>query len=336
MKVAVIGWTAYNRRSELLAHHLNASLHFVHFGQKGNTLQLPLKYLVQFIQTWRILRRELPDLVIAQNPPIFCPLAVYLFSLFHGARFAIDSHTGALAPGKWYWSIGLHRFLSGKAVLTLVHNTSQEKTVRAWGCKHSVLGYTPGDYPQGEPYPMEGKWKIAVTCTYAEDEPLEQIFAAAEFLPEVNFYLTGNPHKLPPRLLERKPPNCTLTGYLSYEGYVGLLRGADAVMDLTTRNHTLLMGGFESVSLGKPLITSDWPILKEYFSSGAVYVDNSAEGIAAGVRSMLDGLPSFRRDILLLRKTLQSEWESRIQEIQFLIGDRPETSPSALIKRIAE
>jgi hypothetical protein len=170
---------------------------------------------------------------------------------------------------------------------------------------------------------MDGRWKIAVTCTYADDEPLAEIFAAAESLRDVNFYITGNPQKLPRRVLRRKPENCRLTGYLSYEQYVGLLRSADAVMDLTTRNHTLLMGGFESVSLGKPLITSDWPILKEYFSSGAVYVDNSADGIAAGVRSILTDLPFFQRDILRLGIELQSEWESRIREIRALFPNLP-------------
>ena len=61
-----------------------------------------------------------------------------------------------------------------------------------------------------------------------------------------------------------KPDNCHLTGYIPYEQYVGLMRQVDTVIDLTDRDHTLLLGAFEAVSLGTPLIISDWPILREY------------------------------------------------------------------------
>lgn len=72
--------------------------------------------------------------------------------------------------------------------------------------------------------------------------------------------------------------NCRLTGYLPYDRYVGLLRGVDVILDLTSQDHTLLMGAFEAVSLGTPLIVSDWPILRDYFSLGTVHVPNTVEG----------------------------------------------------------
>lgn len=41
-------------------------------------------------------------------------------------------------------------------------------------------------------------------------------------------------------------------GYSPYDRYVGLLWEADVVLTLTNRDHTLLMGGFETVSIGNP------------------------------------------------------------------------------------
>jgi hypothetical protein len=80
MKTSFIVWLGYHRRSELLAEHLGASLHFVRWGRSGSVIQAPFRYVVQTWKTWRILRQERPDVVVVQNPPIFCALAVYLYT----------------------------------------------------------------------------------------------------------------------------------------------------------------------------------------------------------------------------------------------------------------
>ena len=106
MKRTFIAWAPYHRRSELLAQYFNASMHFVFSGQSGRLLKPPVKYLAQALkatvryprlawQTWRVLRDERPDVIFVQNPPIFCVLLAYFYSRRYGARFIIDSHTGA-------------------------------------------------------------------------------------------------------------------------------------------------------------------------------------------------------------------------------------------------
>jgi len=67
--------------------------------------QMPVRYLVQTWQTWRILHREKPDIIFIQNPPIFAVLAVSLYTLFFGGRYVIDSHTGAFLDPHWRWSL---------------------------------------------------------------------------------------------------------------------------------------------------------------------------------------------------------------------------------------
>lgn len=320
-----IVWQRYHRRSELLAQHFGATIHYISCGQRGRLLQLPLRYLVQTWQTWRVLRKERPDVIFVQNPPIFAVLVTAFYARSSGARYIIDSHTAAFLGRRWGWSVGLHRTLSRRALTTLVHNSSQEKIVEHWECPHSVLAFTPGDYPPGEPYPLSESFNVAVISAFEADEPLEVIFEAAAGLAEVSFYVTGDPQRLTPRVLQRlvarKPQNVLLTGYLPYERYVGLLRGVGAIMDLVDNGDTLLMGGFEAVSLGVPLLVSDWPLLRNYFSRGAIYVKNTAEDIREGVRQVQRQGGQLQRDILLLQKQLQLEWMRKSAELDRLLQE---------------
>ena len=73
-KITFIVWARYHRRSELLAQHFGATIHYVYHGQMGQLSQAPGRYLVQAWQTWRILRQERPDVIFVQNPPIFAVL----------------------------------------------------------------------------------------------------------------------------------------------------------------------------------------------------------------------------------------------------------------------
>ena len=291
----------------------------MYYKNEGKPKPIIFRYWMQAVQTWRILRHEMPDVVFVQNPPIFCALVTFIYHRFYGSQYIIDSHTGAFLGFRWGWSVGLLRMLSLRALTTIVHNKSQEKIIERWGCRYCVVGFTPGDYPAGERFPLSGQFNIAVVSTFSPDEPVSVIFDAANLMPEINFYFTGKIERIPRDLSTNKPGNCHFTGYLAYENYVGLLRGVDVVMDLTTRDHTLLMGAFEAVSLGKPLIVSDWPILQEYFSLGTIHIPNTVKGVFEGVRRCQRELPSLQRDIFILQENLQSDWNKRIYELKLII-----------------
>ena len=332
VKITFVVWERYHRRSDLLAQHLGATIHYIQCGQRARLLPGVAKYLAQALkavgrytvqtwQTWRLLRKERPDVVLVQNPPVSSVLAVYLYARQHGARYVVDSHTGAFIMPKWRWSVGLHRMLSRRALATIVHNKSQAEIVEHWGCRYFVLGFIPGSYPEGEPFPLDGRFNVAVVSTSKEDEPMGVVFEAAACLPDVSFYVTGDHGRLAALLAAEKPSNCHLTGYLPYERYVALLRGADVILDLTTQDHTLLMGAFEAVSLGTPLIVSDWPVLRDCFSLGTVHVPNTVEGVCEGVRRAQGDQIMLRRDILRLRDQLCEEWERAFTALQRLLQE---------------
>ena len=305
-----------------MAQHLGATMHFIYFGPTSRLIQTPVRYVVQALQTWRVLRQDRPDVVFVQNPPIFCVLVAFLYAQRYGAQYVIDSHTGSFLSSKWRWSVGLHRQLSKGALATIVHNTSQEKIVKEWGCRYLVIGYTPGSYPLGEGFGLDGEFNVAVVSSFRKDEPIDLVFGAAALLPEVRFYVTGDSTRIARPLLSKKPGNCCLTGYLSYERYVGLLREVDAIMVLTTGDHTLLMGAFEAVSLGTPLIISDWPILRDYFSLGTVYVPNTVEGICEGLCLARSEQTELQQGILALQEQLQTEWVRKFTELWRLLDEQ--------------
>lgn len=325
LKTMVIVWAPYQRRAAILAEHLGASSEFVYYRKANRFLGTPGRYAVQALLTWRALRQRRPDVILVENPPIFAALIVSLYARLYGARYIIDSHTGAFLSQKWRWSVGLHRLLSRSALVTIVHNTSQEKIVKEWGCNYLVIGFTPGSYPVGERFALDEQFNVAVVSSFLEDEPIDLVFEAASSLPDVNFYVTGDCARIAQPLLTKKPQNCYLTGYLPYERYVGLLRGVDAIMALTTSNHTLLMGAFEAVSVGTPMIISNWPVLRDYFSLGAVHVLNNVEGIREGVCLARSKQTALQQEILILQERLESEWGRKFAELQQLLSEQQVT-----------
>jgi hypothetical protein len=325
MKATFISWEHYNRRSDLLAQHLGASLHNIVVGQRGRFLQAPARYVAEGIRTWRVLRAEQPDVILVQNPPIFAAVTATIYARRYGARVVIDSHTSQFVAPRWRWSVGLHRILSRWAAVTIVHNRHQEEIVRGWGVPTLTIGFVPGAYPAGTPFPFGVGFNVAVVSSFEWDEPLDVVFEAAGRLPHVHFYVTGDARRATPALLSLKPANCTLTGYLPYDQYVGLLRGAGAVLDLVTADHTLLLGAFEAVSLETPLIISDWPILRDYFPIGALHTPNTVEGVVAAVGRAQVEQGRLRAEVGRLRRELDDAWALQRVELERLL--RREAGP---------
>lgn len=311
-KIIFIAWTPSSRRMELLAERLDASLHFVHWGTTSELWRAPIKYFIQSVRTWQLLSKEKPDIVIVQNPPIFCVLVSFFYAKRYKANYIIDSHTAAFISWKWRWSVSWHRMLSQHALTTLVHNRSQQNIVKGWGCPYMLLAYTPGDYSEYEDYPLDGLFNVAVVSSFMADERPDAVFRAATRLPDVTFHVTGDANRLARNVLAQKPDNCHLTGYLPYKRYVGLLQEADAIMVLTTRDDTLLMGSFEAVSIGKPLITSNFSVLKDYFPLGTIHIPYTEEGIYTGVLEARSKKDELQREMLRLREKLEEDWENKI------------------------
>lgn len=312
------GPPSHTRRSELMARKLGIPLRRVHLLEKKRYLA-PLRYALQAIPTLIILFRERPRAVFVQNPPIFAPLFAWIYCALRHKSLVIDSHTAALLGKSWKWSVPLHRFLARRAKASLVTGEHLARLIQDWGAKTQIVMDVPSELPTGKPYPLEHPFNIAVVCSFAPDEPLAEVTQAAASLPDVGFYVTGNPESGVNRLPEDLPPNLHPTGFLADDVYYGLLSSVDAVMALTTRDHTMQRGACEAVWLGQPIITSHWPVLRQGFHKGTIHVDNTVAGIKTGVLEMLAKHQELANEVKLLQEERQREWQEIVIRLEALM-----------------
>lgn len=314
--ITYISWAESCSRSDHTARELGGRSHMVYASRFGShPATIVLKYLVQWARTSRILRQEQPETVFVMTPPVFAALPGFWYTWRRGKGIVLDAHTAAFLLPRWRHFQWLQRLLCRRAVTTLVSNEHLAGVVRSAGGHATLVPDVPVIFPDAVPFPRTAAMTVAVICSFDYDEPVAEIFAAAARLPEVQFFVTGNPRKLSTTLAAELPPNLTLTGFLSTERYGGLLASADAVMVLTTYDHTMLRGAYEAIYQGTPVIVSDWPILREAFSEGTVHTDNSAAGIVSAIRAIAAGPDEYRAGAARLRASKLARWETTRRSI---------------------
>lgn len=314
----VIAWAPYSRRSEMFARELGGTLYCIHNLKFRSKPHAPFKYVIQAVRTLWTLFRTRPAAVHVQDPPFLCPLVVMWYCRLAGAQFVIEYHSAAFEP-IWRWGAPLQRRVARRAAANIVTNEHWADVVRSWG-GHALVMYDAFlDLPDGEPYTVADGRSVAFACTFADDEPVGQVLEAAARLPDVHFYVTGDTSKADPELVAAASANVTFTGFLDPNGqYLGLLRAVDAVIVLTTRDFTLQLAGCEAVALGKPLITSDWPYLRDLFAHGAVFVEPTAASIRRGVEETLARLEELGAQTTVLAQLRRAEWNERLAELRRL------------------
>jgi glycosyltransferase involved in cell wall biosynthesis len=303
----------------MFAHMLGGKLHCIHYLRFQAPWCAPLKYLLQAMHTWQVLFTERPQVIHVQNPPFVCGLIVYLYCQITSAKFVLDHHSAAFGQ-MWNWALPLQKYLARRAVTNIVTNHHWVNiVVQSWGASALIMGDPFLPLPPGKPFRVSSNFNIVFISTFAPDEPLDAVLEAARRLPQVHIYITGNANRQPRTFFDTLPVNVTCTGFLPDSHYVGLLRAVDAVMVLTTRNHTLQLGGCEAVSVGQPLITSDWPFLREFFSKGAIHVDNTPEAISAGIQAVRQKHRWLKVEMHAFRDTAVQTWNAQLAQLGILV-----------------
>jgi len=108
------------------------------------------------------------------------------------------------------------------------------------------------------------------------------VCAAAALLPDCDVLVTGDPAEAPARLVESAPANVSFVGFLDTAAYRREVERADLVVALTTEPGSVMRAAYEAVYAERPLVVSDWPLLRELFPA-AVHARNEAESLAAAV-----------------------------------------------------
>jgi glycosyltransferase involved in cell wall biosynthesis len=321
MSIAYISWAPHCSRSDHTARELGGVSHMVYLGWLGShPLTVGFKYIGQAWQTWRILRRERPQAVFVMVPPIFAAATVWLYSVIWRVPFVLDTHTAAFLHPRWASWQWLQQALSRRAATTIVTNEHLANAVRGVGGRVTLVPDVPVRFTAVQPLERASPFIVAVVCSFNYDEPVAQMFDAARELPDVTFMVTGNPRHLSSDVKRDLPENVRLTGFLPDAAYAGLVIGADAVMTLTTRDHTMLRGAYEAIYQGTPVIVSDWPVLRASFDEGAIHVDNSAPVIAEAVRLMRREHNVFRAGAERLRRRKLERWAATLADLRLAVG----------------
>lgn len=297
------------RRNRELARALGIPLHELGFldgvGNRG------LKYLRGLVATTRLLLRERPRLVVAMNPSIVLAAWCVTLGRVFPLRVVIDAHNSGLVPldGRSRSLNAVARYVMRHADLTIVTNEGLRPLVESHGGCATVLpdrlpamgGAAPADLP--------GARNIVFICTFAADEPWAEVIEAAALLPPDWFvHVTGN-HARAGIDQATLPANVRLTGFLPEEEFVGLLRAADAVMDLTTREHCLVCGAYEAVALGKVAVLSDTEALRSYFGGVAVLTGHAPPDLAAAMRTAVEERRQREAALAEGRRAIEDRWD---------------------------
>jgi glycosyltransferase involved in cell wall biosynthesis len=321
-KRVFIVWAPYSPRSKALAEELGMDLRLIHYLKFQRPFYAPFKYALQALHTVLLLLKERPRIVFVQDPPIFASLAVYIYTVlvFGQAQFVVDAHTGAFLHPYWKPFRWLQKWLYRRALVVITTNRTLTERVLSWRAEGVALAGPPLELPPGKAASLGDEFNVVLINSFSVDEPLDDALEGAARLPDVHLYVTGDVRKATSSLLEKKPPNVTFTGFLPDQQYLELLRGTDAIMSLTSEDHTLQLGGLEAVAVGKPLITSDVSFLREHFNQGTVHVSNDPNGVSQGIAQVQRDFGRLSQEMVALRHAHQQEWLSTSQHLRNLIG----------------
>lgn len=306
----VWGPPSHGPRSQVFARELGIDIEFVYWTKRRGLLISPFKYGYQAVKTLTLLFRRRPRIVFVQSPPSFAVMFVALYCAVMGSGFLVDAHSAAMQSPRWTRPRWLLRYLGRRAAATIVTNEHFAQEVRRHGGHALVIPDIPTTFPIGPLPTLRETFNILVVGTFSPDEPLAAVIAAAKELPEVSFFVTGDRRGARQALPEHVPDNIRFTGFLPAESYYGLMASCHAVMCLTRRDHTMQRGACEALSLGRPIITSNSPLLRDYFSKGTVHVENTAVAIVEGVRQMIRHHSRYEAQIRELQTKRRLEWRS--------------------------
>lgn len=315
-KVVFITWQPYCSRSDNIAREFNGKSHKIYYDFFGsNYYTIIFKYGLQFIKTFLTLLRELPEIVFVMNPPVFACFPVYLYCKIRKKRFIIDMHTGALMDDIWQKVKYVQKFFTRHALFTIITNEEIGEELRKWGCDYKIIPDVPIRISKLKIPVMEGNLNITLVNTFSKDEPIINFLKATEKLQDINFYITGKINKKNYHFVKNSNKNIRFTGFLPENEFYGLLAASDLVVVLTTRDKTMQRGAYEAIYLGKPVVTSDWKVLRDNFSIGAVFVDNTISGIEEGIKKALRNIVKLNKEAINLRGLKYSIWKKNFNSI---------------------
>lgn len=309
------------RRNRSMAKAVGARLEELEF--KGSTLA---RYWALGRRTFGIVRREQPAIIYFQNPSLVLAALIVTMKVLRLTRATIvgDYHNAGVHPPVLTWLVP---WLVRHADLTIVSNANLAGEIEAMGGRALPM---PDPIPELEPAAdraANATFEVLFVCSWADDEPIADVLRAARSLldsePNLTVSITGRPKLEKIGWRDPVPANVRLTGFLSEHDFDHELTHADAILDLTTRADCMVCGAYEATAAEVPMILSDNPPTREYFSKGALFTDNSAASIAALIREMRAQHARYKREVVEIKQHILRREQDGFTRLAALVKAPP-------------
>lgn len=309
-------WLTWERhtRSRSLSDRLDATLVEIDISDRSRLI----RYAVSFWKSRTALKSLQPSVLFVQNPSLVLAVFGCLYAKQKGIPIVVDAHNAGIFPaeGRNKLLAYVSSWIIRRAMLTIVTTESFVEVVESRGGSAIAVPDPLPVLPVSErPSPVSARARVFFVCTWAADEPyLEVINAADQLSEEADFFVSG---KLKDDInLPEVSDNVTLCGFLSDTDFYKQMHDADIVVDLTNREDCLVCGAYEAVSLGRPLLLSDTVALRNYFSKGTRFTDNSASDIAIKIRGMMKDRSILESEVKQLRTDLRVSWATTLTRLE--------------------
>ena len=297
------------RRNKSLSKALGVELH--QFNLDAHRL---IRYPLLILKTLYIFIISRPNFIFAQNPSIILALLSVVYGRITRRKVIIDAHNAGIYPfeGKVAWATKLAQFIFRNASLMIVTNSHLKQYVESCGGRAFVL---PDPFPEInksiQSIPLTGKVNYLLISTWAADEPYEEVIKAFAILSgDQHLYITGNSRGKEKNLSIKLPDNVNLTGFISNEEFDRLLISCDCIIDLTTRKDCLVCGAYEAIAAGTPLILSNTEVLRDYFSTAAIYTKNESLAIVEAIDNVSSDLNLAKQRVDDYYQHQKTSWQS--------------------------
>lgn len=319
-KPLFISWIGFQRRVASIDQLLGFDVLYAPPPFQTRWLK-PLGYALQVLKTAGAVLLRRPALIWMQSPPSFLPhLLLALRPIAGRYKIVVDCHQSVFEP-PWTQVAGATAAMN-RCDVVLVHNEETRPLAEAIGVapeKILILEDPPSalDAPEpGRSADPNVPPHVMIPCSFAADEPIPVLLAAARLLPEVQFLITGSRRKAEGLgFLRDCPENVRFTDYLPLPEFERLFVNASVILGLTSEEGIQLSVANEALGANRALVLSDTRILRAMFGAAALFAKNTPEDIAARLREALARRPELEILSAALKTRRLQDWRAEADAV---------------------
>ena len=288
------------------------------------------RHAASLFWTIGVLVRQRPNAVLFQNSFLLA-LLLAVYKTLHPGRVVLvaDCHTKSLrrqmngALGGVFkalksWSLGQCQAL---VIATPTLGTEAARYAPPVLVIPDLLPTLPvGTSPDAQPAPERSGQRpdVLVVGSFAVDEPLEEIIAAAGLAPDLDFAFTGKPTAV--IAARPMPGNVRLLGFLPDDAFAARLGSAAVILALTRDQDCFMRSACEALSAHRPLVTSDTPALRHFLADAAVFVKPEPGHIVDGLRAALSQSAALVDRCVSQAQVVRAAEHERLSELSDVLG----------------